>query len=244
MQLQLPGLIDSAKPIQVIVSVPSVDPDWQLDLAATTLTFEAFLQAGAIGMMRSGVAIPTTTSWNGLQCTFSWPHFSAGVRGLGILLRCLEHSKVNGRHLSSIAVQGQPVSPQASSAMVVTTPSLLSLPERKSPLPFQLELCPYGDWIHFQCNFSGSVDDGMAAILNQGLQAWTQIANAGGFQAAGSTLIAPEFGVGMNGPIIGDDFFEWHCLKPGIPIESLDAVINIFADFAVKVHPIDMLYLG
>jgi hypothetical protein len=244
MQLHLPGLIDTTKPVQVIVSIPGADPAWQQQIASLAAMFDAFLQAGAVAISRSSVILPTALAWNGLQCTLGWPQFPAGVRGMGILLRCLEHMKVGGLALSTLAVQGQPASPQATTAMPVTTSALQPLPERKSPLPFKLELCPYGDWIHLQCNFSGSVDDGLTGVIHQRLLAWMYIANTGGFQSPNGTLIAPEFGVGLNGPIVGDDFFEWHCLKPGVPIESLDAVINLFAEFALKTHPIDMLYIG
>jgi hypothetical protein len=65
--------------------------------------------------------------------------------------------------------------------------------------------------------------------------------NAGGFQVGGSDS---PFGVGIDGPTVGEDFIEWQCLMAGVPAESLNGLLNIISFFADHIFPVHSVYIA
>ena len=53
-----------------------------------------------------------------------------------------------------------------------------------------------------------------------------------------------DFGVGIDGPTVADDFLEWHCLMTGVPLGSLSCLVNIFGHFSKEIYPFSAVYIG
>lgn len=121
------------------------------------------------------------------------------------------------------------------------------LPDRTPSLPFELELCPSGPWISLECEVTPSFQPDVSLKLHEAIGFWGGVANAGGFQAGpvveGATD-SDSFGVGIDGPTVGDDFVEWQCLMTGVPAESLRSLVNILGHFSGHIWRISRVYIG
>jgi hypothetical protein len=251
MKATLIGAIDGRAAVSLIGQVPDEGLEaWQAQVTSTLMLFDAFVGAGglpAASAAESGPVPPGRLEWEPSRFTHIWPSFPFGAVGLVVVLRMLDRLRRGDSRIGPVTVRGTPTNPEHPVAIHHLEAAANRLPPRSRHLPFRLELCPYGDWVNIECELTPTFSPEVPQALHDAIWLWGKVANASGFQVADETQrpsLNGAFGVGIEGPIVGDDFLEWYCLKTGVTPESLNCLINILAVFSTTTFPLQSVYIG
>lgn len=121
------------------------------------------------------------------------------------------------------------------------------LPDCCNPLPFLIEIQPIDWWLNLECHFHSAFSDEVSLQLDYMVRLWAEISSLGGFQITldgESNDLTEEFGVGVEGPTVGEDFIQWQIAMSGVNSGSIDTLINIIAVYSVEHRSIRLLYIG
>jgi hypothetical protein len=251
MKALLSGAIDGGAPVKLSGQVPEVDLEsWQAEVTSTLSLFDAFVAAGGLpseSRTESWLAPPGQLVWERNRFTHTWPLFPSGAVGLAVALRMLDHLQRGGLRLGFITIRGTPINPNHPMAISRLESVANQLPPRFRSLLFQLQLEPYSDWLNILCELNPTFPPEVPPALNDAIWAWGQVVNAGGFQVVDETLPpnpSGKFGVGIDGPVVGDDFLEWYCLKAGVPVGSVNGLVNVLAVFSMRTFPLHKVVIS
>lgn len=175
---------------------------------------------------------------------FRFSTFPFGVAGLMVFVRIMFWFN---KSISSVSVNGASIHDSTLSTLEPTQDSLTLLPNAAHPLPFEIELSPQRTWINLECHFHGEITDDESHALIQFVETWGKVVNLAGFQEdllMQAQKEKPTFGLHIDSPAVGSDFISWSFPMTGVPIESLNCLINIFASFSHQQHAISNLYIG
>ena len=248
MRLEQRGHIDARRRVEVSGLISG-----DLDASRNTITevlvhFEDLVAAGGLPPRVDWRMdwSPGQLNWSTGSYSYSWPSFPFGSAGLAVLVRMLTQRGI-GKHGDPIRITGYEIPRDAPDAIRPVDEDENVLPGRTNVLPFLLELTPSGPWVNIQCELPPWFPEEVPSTLHRLIWTWGNVANCGGFQiiSEGEGIMGnDEFGVGIDGPVVGDDFLEWHCLMTGVPVESLLCLVNVLARAAESRYSIKSVYLG
>lgn len=252
MRMILSNPLDLRQQVKLTVAIPEAGSgSWPAEIASLFESFEHFVAAGGLVPV-----IDLDLRWPGLAGTMeqepgslscAWPGFPYGANGLAVLLRMIAHLQHGKDMIASVSLSGTPVVGEQPCVLGNLETAINTLPARLPAVPFQLKLTPYGSWINIECDLLPPFSNEISAALDSAIRSWCKVANAGGFQVVSEAEGAgrvDQFGVGIDGPTIADNFVQWQCLMTGVPPGSLVCLINIFARFAKSVFPISAVFIG
>jgi len=251
MRVALSNPLDIRKEVKLIVDIPCIEhEEWRADITSALKTFEGFASAGGL---------PPVIDWDyqcevigtveyeqgGLIC--SWPSFPFGTVGVVMMLRMLGNLRRGKAQLTNVALTGTATTAEGAVVLKSLEEMANRLPAGVTLLPFQLTLCPSASWINIECEFQSPFPDELPTALHAAIMTWCNVANAGGFQIESETegtANVDSFGVGMDEPVVGENFVQWHCPMAGVPPSSLTCLVNVLAYFSNRNHPIFAVYIG
>ena len=252
MIINLTSSIDVRREVKLVGQIPSAfDAEiWNNLLTSTVELFDRFI---GLGGTESTIANQREPYCQGkFDCSngnfiYSWPRFPYGINALSIMLRMLSSIRQKDEFIESVTIEGTEIESSDSASLKDIKENMSILPSRMQNLPFKVQILSFGAWFNIECDLAPPIPPEIPYALNEIIWCWRNVAVAGGFGSlethSGETPNdVPDMGI--DGPIIADDFLEWHCLMTGIPHESLNSLINMLAVFSKKVLSVTSVYIG
>lgn len=252
MKITLTTPLHSGRPIELqgLVTQPFHAELWTEQIQSTFDVFERFVELGGLALA-PGVGIEARPyekadlNWYRNTFTYTWPRFPFGAAGFAVLLRMLGRLRVDDAAIYSVTIDGTPVEAVRKGSIDRIDEALGSVPHMRRDLPFTLDIQPTGAWVNVQCEFNPPIPDEIPQALNAAVHGWVSVVAAAGFQLyAGEGDEEEAFGIGVNGPVVAEDFLEWYVQMPDVPLDSLNCLVNVLSSFSDRVFLIQSVYIG
>jgi hypothetical protein len=210
---------------------------WRDAIAKAWTAVVEFASWGGIQGVPLEVLRGAEHQWGLGACTVHCLQQSLNLDAIGMILRTLGNLRVEGDSLAHLEVSEMHglSTPEDVSRCLRTFP-------RTSQVPFDLQMNATGSWIDLECNAAEHFPADVVTEMDRRIRVWVTVANAGGWQVEFDA--EAHYGVGIEGPSVGEDFAQWQCQLDGVPPQSLSGLLNILGHLARTVHPIESVYLG
>lgn len=222
---------------------------WKETVEALVDLHQRFVAAGGLGDSLESSADPTTPpqlAWNPDGFTCYWARHSYRPMDLVVLLRMLDHVRVQHEQLASIELRGLQIAAADTGTALPMLEEWLGKPVQfRRRLHVEIEFEPKGSWVDLECRIDPPFDHQVVAEIDARVLLWRDMANAGGFQ---TDLATPEpvehFGVALGEATEGDDFLSWSMQTLDIPQDGLSPLINLLDTYAAMQGRLTHIYVG
>lgn len=124
-------------------------------------------------------------------------------------------------------------------------PRAPGFPSLPAQLPFELVIAPTGSWVTIECDTSEPTDAALVDAIDAYVRAWARAGERGEFQAVLPLAERPpDFCLVLSQPVVGDEFVQWQCQMPDVPIQSLNILIRVLALFSESAARLTHVYIG